>query len=225
MGKSIAFYTKVKRYFFPPKKTVFEETVQIWNTIEGDRTLRLRYDLNPESVVWDVGGYKGQWASDLFSKYQPYIHIFEPVPLFAEDIQERFSCNSKIKIHAYGLSNKNEKLPITLTEDRSSLYTHDLHTQLISLQKASTVFKELGASHIALMKINIEGGEYNLLEDLIDTGIIKDIDNIQVQFHSFVPHAQNRMEVIQKKLTHTHTQTYAYPFVWENWKRNHDTFR
>ena len=36
----------------------------------------------------------------------------------------------------------------------------------------------------ALMKINIEGGEFELLERLLETRLISRIENIQVQFHN-----------------------------------------
>ena len=36
---------------------------------------------------------------------------------------------------------------------------------------------------IALIKINIEGGEYELLDRLIETNLIEKIEDIQVQFH------------------------------------------
>ena len=72
---------------------------------------------------------------------------------------------------------------------------------------------------IDLMKMNIEGGEYDLLDHLIETGFIRNIENIQVQFHDFVPEAKQRMMKIQKELSKTHRLTYQYIFVWENWRR------
>ena len=68
------------------------------------------------------------------------------------------------------------------------------------------------------MKINIEGGEYDLLEDFIQSGEIKKIINIQVQFHYFITGAKTRMRKIQKSLRKTHVLTYQYPFIWENWR-------
>lgn len=219
MHKLQSFYTKVKNHFFPPKQTDFEKTVALWNRDNGDTQLRFTYPLTPDSIVWDVGGYEGQWTSDLFSKYQPTIHIFEPVSSFASKITDRFMHNEKIIVHAYGLSDRDSILPIALTEDRSSIYITEGQTEAIHLRKTSTVFTELTTGRIALMKINIEGGEYALLEDLIDSGYINQVDNIQVQFHSFVPDASTRMQTIQKNLAETHRQTYAYPFVWENWEK------
>jgi hypothetical protein len=70
------------------------------------------------------------------------------------------------------------------------------------------------------MKVNIEGGEYELLERLIDTDLVRAIGDIQVQFHNFWPEAASRMENVQNGLRRTHTPTYQYRFVWENWRRN-----
>ena len=72
---------------------------------------------------------------------------------------------------------------------------------------------------IALIKINIEGGEYKLLDRLIETNLIEKIENIQVQFHDIEPDSSLKMEKIQEKLRKTHEPTYQYKFVWENWRK------
>ncbi|MDA8326743.1 MAG: hypothetical protein M0033_11065, partial [Nitrospiraceae bacterium] len=60
---------------------------------------------------------------------------------------------------------------------------------------------------------------YDLLDHLIETGVVNQIGNIQVQFHDFAPNAESRMSDIQRKLALTHKLTYQYRFVWENWER------
>ena len=73
------------------------------------------------------------------------------------------------------------------------------------------------------MKINIEGGEYDLLDSLISADIVQSIANIQVQFHDFlIKDAKEKMRKIQEKLSLTHEPTYQYEFVWENWKIKSD---
>ena len=49
-----------------------------WFQNNGDKTLRLNYPLTDKSIVLDLGGYEGQWASDIFSRYCCFIHVFEP---------------------------------------------------------------------------------------------------------------------------------------------------
>ena len=62
----------------------------------GDPELRHKYDLTDDSLVLDLGGYKGQWTSDIFSRYCCTVYVFEPVVSFAEGIQKRFARNKKI---------------------------------------------------------------------------------------------------------------------------------
>lgn len=182
--------------------------------------LRLQYDLNDNSIVIDCGGYKGQWASDIYAMYNCTIHIFEPVKEFADKTKKRFLKNNKIFVHKIGLSNINKKEKICLNNDSTSLFKKDGEYQEIQLVKISEFFKKNNINIIDLIKINIEGGEYDLLNDLIEANLIKNIKNIQVQFHNFVPEAEKRMKKIQEILKSTHHITYQYPFVWENWELN-----
>lgn len=72
---------------------------------------------------------------------------------------------------------------------------------------------------IDLMKINIEGAEYDLLEHILNRDLAGRINNIQVQFHNFIENCGERMFAIQKKLGETHQLTYQYLYVWENWEK------
>jgi len=69
------------------------------------------------------------------------------------------------------------------------------------------------------MKINIEGGEYELLLALLDSpALIQGIRYFQVQFHDFVPDAQAQREHIRQRLSATHELMWDYPFIWESWR-------
>lgn len=193
-----------------------------WFAVNGDETLRLNYSLDEKSIVFDVGGYKGQWASDIFTMYGCYIYIFEPVAEYVKRIEKRFSKNPKIKTYSFGLATKNKVLQIGVDESRSSIFKPGKKIEKIKLVRAIDFIKQNDIYSIDLMKINIEGGEYELLEHFIDTGFVTNIGNIQVQFHDFIPNAQNRMKRIQSALSKTHRLTYQYPFVWENWQIKDD---
>ncbi len=212
-------YRKIRGKILKPIRTdIQSERVKPWFEIGGDRTLRLNYDLNEKSIVFDLGGYEGQWASDIYSKYRPKIYVFEPMPEYAKNIKERFKKNPDIKTFIFGLSNEDKKISLTVDGDASSGIKESDNAIEAELKKAATFIDNLGVNKIDLMKINIEGGEYDLLDHLIETGWIKNIDNIQVQFHDFFDEAEGRMKKIQAQLKKTHKITYQYPFVWENWK-------
>jgi len=195
-----------------------ETRVIPWFRDKGDSTHRLQYDLNASSIVLDLGGYEGQWASDIYSRYCCTVHVFEPVQAYAENIQRRFAGNAHIQVYPFGLGATNTEIQIGLSNDGSSVFQKTAQTETGQLVEAKAFFDRNGIGEIDLMKINIEGGEYEFLEYLLDTGLAVKIKNVQVQFHDFVPNAETRMKSIQERLSQTHSLTYQYEFVWENWR-------
>jgi len=203
-----------------PEINELDLEVQKWNSINGERTLRITYELNKKSIVFDIGGYEGQWASDIFSKYQSEICVFEPIKEFYENISERFSKNKKIRVFPFGLGSNNQKTEIYKNGNVSSTYMKvSEKKETVQFVCISDFIYDHGYKKIDLMKINIEGGEFELLEHLIEKGFIGSIENIQVQFHEFVENAKERRATLQSNLRLTHKLTYEYPFVWENWAR------
>jgi FkbM family methyltransferase len=197
--------------------------------VEGgfDKTLRLDYDLTADALVFDVGGYEGQWTSDIFSRYCCSVHVFEPNKEFAAAIRDRFVRNPKIVVYDFGLGRTStNQARLYLRGQGSSLFreagsapNNTARTQTVRLVCAADFFADHRIDKVDLMKINIEGGEYDLLEHLIEVGIIDRITNIQVQFHDFVPDAQTRMSTIHQQLRKTHDITFQSKFVWENWAK------
>lgn len=189
-----------------------------WFNDDGDKTHRLSYDLKEDSVVFDLGGYEGEWAAQIFCLYNCGVYIFEPCEEYFKNIQLKFLHNNKVRIFSYGLSKTNGSAKLALAHNSSSIFIESENSIDIKLVCAHDFFKHNSISKIDLVKINIEGGEYDLLDHLIETGDVKMIANIQVQFHDFVLDAESRMKSIQADLRKTHELTYQYDFVWENWK-------
>jgi len=188
-----------------------------WIRDSGDETYRLNYDITSEDIVFDAGGFKGDFADRIYDLYKCNIHIFEPVKTFYDNIKNRFNTNSKITIYQYGLGKDSRQLKIHLGGDSTKLLDHG-DGELAEVRDIQLVLNNLQNPTVKLFKINIEGGEYDLLDRLIETGLIKNIVNLQVQFHNFYPNALERYNTIVTNLNKTHNQTYCYPFIWEGWK-------
>lgn len=185
----------------------------------GDYEMRFNYNLDEKSIVLDFGGYKGQWASDIFSKYNCKIFIFEPVKSFAERIRKRFIYNKQIEVFQFGLGRSSRFEKIHISADGSSIFGTNSKCEEIEFVDAKEWINKRSIDKIALIKINIEGGEYELLDRLIEAKLIEMIENIQVQFHNISNDSRSHMMKIQKELSKTHELTYQYEFVWENWER------
>ena len=95
-------------------RRAYREVLARWNADGGDSRFRFDYELTPESIVLDVGGYEGQWASDLYARQRCKIHIFEPVRDFADAIGARFSRNPDIDVHALALGAERRHETISL---------------------------------------------------------------------------------------------------------------
>lgn len=200
--------------------TLDEKSLAIlrWKLCRGDATLRVEYDLTADSVVFDVGGYRGDWAAEILSRYDCRIHVFEPVPQYFSLIRARVGDNPKVTLNQAGLAGKAGRCFISVDEEGSSVEKHGLDQAEIELLDVWDYVNNRGIDRIDLMKINIEGGEYGLLDRMHEMDLIVRCTDMQIQFHDFVPDADYHRRRLREVLGTTHRLTYDYPFIWENWR-------
>lgn len=191
-----------------------------WYKDNGSESrLRFAYPLTRESVVFDVGGYRGNFLREIVTRYDPHVFVFEPVQQFSKQLTRQFLTNPKVKICEYGLSDVDSVSQMMLANEGSTVYMTGESQALVRLRDIQAVVSEFGIDRIDLIKINIEGGEYVLLHRMLETGLVSICEDIQVQFHSFYPNSQKLRSDIRRALQETHFLTYDYPFVWENWRK------
>ncbi len=74
--------------------------------------------------------------------------------------------------------------------------------------------------NIDLFKINIEGGEYRLLDRMIECDLLSIVKHFQIQFHKVDNESGQKMKRIQHILKNTHIPEWSCrPYVWESWIR------
>lgn len=208
-------FSKFRYMFFPKEGQI---NLRRWILDKGEEK-RYNYNLNTNSLVFDIGGYKGQWASDIYSMYNSRIIIIEPQLDFYNKISIRFANNPRIEVYPIALGNSNREELISYDADASTIFNKSKgKKEKMHFVDVLSFFNTNKIQNVDLMKINIEGGEYELLSRIIETGLVNNIKNIQIQFHDFVPNAKTEMENIQNQLKLTHKLTFQYSFVWENWE-------
>ena len=200
-----------------------------WNKDMGDSTHRLNYDLNEDSIVIDLGGYKGNWSTEITIKYLPYIYVFEPIEELYDICVGKFHLNWKIKVIKAAAHYKNEDIDFYI-QGNDGDGTSYLPKDFFDVKTAKGIdfvefIKNENIENVDLMKLNIEGAEYKLLNHIIDSGIIHKFKNIQVQFHDMGGIGEDgsrkkEYEKLAKKLSKTHHLTYQYIGIWENWEIN-----
>jgi FkbM family methyltransferase len=189
-----------------------------WFADNGNYTHAINYNINEYSMVVDVGGYIGLWADLIIEKYNPYITIVEPIKDFYDQLCNKFKDNPKVTVLNYGISTTNKSDVIYLNGDGTSKYLTNDKPITVNFITIDELLKIIKRDNVELMQINIEGEEFPLLENMIDTGTILKFNNIQVQFHTFIEDAFEKRNNIQKGLEKNNfKKLYDYPFVFEAW--------
>ena len=211
-----SIYRRFKNKFFP---TIADKEVKRWYLDDVDRRLRFNFELKPCSIVFDLGGFDGGFASDLYSRMPCKIYSFEPVRSFADHMVDRFRLNPDIKVFNYGLSSSDRTVDISIDGASSSVHLKSCKsTEKIALRDIAKVMSELNIDKIDLLKINIEGGEYDVLPKMVDANLLPLIVNLQIQFHEIDEDSLAKKNSIRKSLELTHYCIYCYEFIWEAWR-------
>ncbi len=196
-----------------------EIAIKRWRKDDADNLLRYDCPLDANSIVFDMGGYEGSWAAEIFARYACRVEIFEPVPSFAEKIRSRFIKNAALRVHTCGLGATTRTEYISPSADASSIFIKSEGAKLpIELIDVKEWFDEHEVTRIDFMKINIEGGEYELLDRLIESDLISRIIHLHIQFHDLSPDSESHMKTICEKLALTHDAIFHYTFVWDGWR-------
>lgn len=181
-------------------------------------------DLEADSIVIDVGAFNGSWAQNIVERYDPIIYAFEPNTKSYGALAQKAENNPKLKTLDYGLGEKDEMVEFTINGLGSSMYEDrerhtDLPRETVEIRAIDRVWEDLQLDQVDLMKINIEGAEFPLLEKMIETNLLGNVDTYMIQFHEWHPGAYGRRRKIRKALTKTHRLLWDYHFVWEKWVR------
>ncbi|UWQ18653.1 FkbM family methyltransferase [Jannaschia sp. M317] len=189
-----------------------------WHADGGD-AIRMRFDgLGPDDTVLDFGGFEGNWADHMHRTHGCKVHVFEPHPAFADRLTRRFADTPAVTVHPYAVGSHDGELTLSDDGDASSALSGEGRVTG-QVRALSDVLPTLPEARFAVAKVNIEGGEYDLLPALIETGALGRIDVLQVQFHLYTrAHLQERSDLIQQ-IEHSHLPDFSYPFVWEQWTR------
>jgi len=184
----------------------------------GDDTLRLDYPLDEGSLVLDLGGYRGQFASDVYGRFRCRVLIFEPETEFCAFIRRRFKDNPSMEAFDFGLADKDCEISLVVDGSSTSAFGGEGRRVTGTLKGVGAFFAEKGLSKVDLLKINIEGGEYDLLDAMLDQDLARKVRHLQIQFHDHVPEAAQRAARIRERLRLTHELQWSFPWVWESWR-------
>lgn len=148
----------------------------------------LKNHLNENSVCYCAGAARDiSFEEGLTELYNPEILIFEPAPNHFKFVEGKLEGKTldktKTKAFQVGLDGDNVEMEFYSGGNSDSWSSYKKHSTSIKVQmkKLSTLMKENNHSKIDVLKIDIEGSEYGVIDDIIENNL--DIDMIAVEMH------------------------------------------
>ena len=145
--------------------------------------------LGPNSVVVDVGlGEDISFSRSLTQKYSCTVHGFDPTPRAIRYVKQL--ADPKVELHEFGVAAKRGQATFYLPNDDAhvsgslSLASHVGQRAIeVSLITLGDIFTLLGAERIHLLKLDIEGAEFDLIDDEHFKDCAGRIDCLCIEFH------------------------------------------
>ena len=164
-------------------------------------------------IFLDVGGHTGQTLKEVTKERYKFdkIFCFEPSIKCYEKLKRKFK-QDNVYIENIGLSNKNTFTELYRSGSKGASIYKDKHTRFykretnkynferIRLVKANEWISEnLNSDDIIFMKLNCEGSECDIIENLIENNSYDIIDHIVIDFDvEKIPSQKHRKSVIRK---------------------------
>ncbi len=177
------------------------------------------FKINDASKVLDAGAYKGEFADEILKKFGSNLILYEPLESEFNYLRKKYQYNLKVELHNMAISNTDNYKFLSLENNNSSLSDVKIKNSIkIKCKNIINIFDK--EKNIDLIKMNIEGSEYEILNAIINKNYLKKCKYYLIQFH----HKNNEnlkknKEIIENKfLEMNFKKIFGYNYVWEVWE-------
>lgn len=174
--------------------------------------------LNSDSTVIVLGGYLGDSVTKYREIYDSTVYSTEPILEYCLVMQKRFYDDKKVFIANEATTGETSEIELFISGEKTGFFEITGESRLVKCRDIVELINET-KSLIDHLEINIEGGEYLVLERLIDSTYISHCTSILVQFHNYGLQQEFDRAHLRLKLSKTHKMVYCYEWVWEYWTK------
>lgn len=148
--------------------------------------------LGRDAVVYSFGvGEDASFDLALIEQFGITVHAFDPTPKAIAWVG-RQHFNDRFRFFPVGIADEDGEVLAYAPEDPAHA-SYSVISGLpgravaipIAVKRLATIMQELGHDHVDLLKMDIEGAEYRVIDDLCRSGIRP--KQILLEFHHFLP--------------------------------------
>ncbi len=145
--------------------------------------------INSHSIVYSFGiGTDITFDKAIIENHQCQVFGFDPTPKSIEWVKSQ-SLPELFNFNEYGIHSQSGKLRFYMPQNESFVSGSATQQSNIStenfievpMKSLGDIIKEKKHSHIDVLKIDIEGSEYELIDSLLETDVV--INQILIEFH------------------------------------------
>lgn len=206
----------------------------VWNwrqvRIETMIAGKERYVICPEflssrSIIYSAGiGDDISFDLDIIKHFGAKVFGFDPSPKSIAWI-EKYNLPFEFRFFPFGLSDHDGEILLYQPENPEStsfsIYCRNQSSDYVEVpvMRLSTIMKELGHTRIDLLKMDIEGAEYGVIKDMVESDIRP--SQIVIEFHHRFPEigisktkqALNMLKKTGYRIVHINPSGYVYTFI------------
>jgi len=148
-------------------------------------------ELNKDSIVYSFGiGEDISFDKGIIKDFNCKVYGFDPTPKSIKFIEQQ-SPIENFNFYPYGISDQDGSMEFSLPDNPDHVSGriikqngHDRSgkaTIRVPVKKFSTIVKELGHRKIDILKLDIEGSEYDVFDDRLNANV--EINQLLIEFH------------------------------------------
>ena len=181
-------------------------------------------------IFLDCGANRGQ--SIIYAKKQfgsdIEIYSFEAVTVLYNKLIEKWSDDPKVHLFNNAVWDKNDKVKIYIStewSDASTLYldkfdrkiNKDLYNEVDSIDLAEFIKNNFTPEDYIILKLDIEGAEYDVLYHLAQTGVMSYLNEVWGEWHLDKFPIKHIVEDLGPKQNYIFEKLYDYKLTFKDW--------
>lgn len=159
--------------------------------------------------IIDIGACVGLFTDDCLSRYDvTKIYAFEPLPANYEYLVKKYQGNPRVAVFNQAVSNFNGQAPLykkryvkkwwnvlplprydfagnagsSLKQNKWNVSSK--HAQMVQVVTVSYIWQTLNLTRVDILKIDSEGSEYEIFQDLLQSNLYQHIKKIYYEDHA-----------------------------------------